>query len=430
MSFDLIYHLLKLFKNQWLTHEELEQLQQRKLQKIIKHAYERVSYYHRLFNSLGIRPGDIKSGKHLRYIPITSREQIQSLPINEIVARGVKLSNYCRVRTSGSTGMPLEVIKSKKETELSSLVIWRSFLANGCRLTDKRVMVTVPRNPHKYWFQYLGIMRKNCISAFDSPEDQIKQARQFKPDFIWGYPSSLRRIAEEIKKRDIEDISPRGIVTGGEHLDQTTRQIIQSAFPSKVVDFYSSEEFGNIAWECDHHEGYHINIDSLVVEIVNNGKSARSGEKGEVIITSLDSYAMPLIRYAIGDIAISGEGLCSCGRGLPLLKSIEGRADDLVVFSNGTVVSFSELVYVLRAIPGVLQFRVIQKKIDNFLVQVKIKRSFTQETVIKKVRQEMTRILRPQSSFEIQTLDEIPKDPSGKTRSVISYIKPRLSKKV
>ena len=430
MSFGLIYHLLKLWRSQWLRKEELEDLQQRKLQKIIKYAYERVRYYHQLFNSVGIRPEDIKNKEDLRCIPITSRKQIQSLAINEIVGKGVELRNCHHVRTSGSTGIPLEVIKSKKDNLLSNLVFMRSLLANGYRLTDKQVIVTAPRNLPRYWFQHLGIMRRKFISAFDNSENQIRQMRPVRPHFIWGYPSSLRRIAEEIRRRGIEDISPRRVVTGGEHLDQKTRQIIQSAFRSKVVDFYSSEECGNIAWECDRHEGYHINIDSFVVEIVHNGKSARPGEKGEIVVTCLDSYAMPLIRYDIKDIGIGGEGLCSCGRGLPLLKRIEGRADDLVVLSNGTIVSFSELVYALRSIPGALQFRVIQKKIDDFLLQLKTERNFTQETIIKKVRREMTRILRDQGDIEIQILDEIPRDPLGKTRCVISHIKSSFSKNV
>jgi phenylacetate-CoA ligase len=425
-----MYHLLKLCRNQWLTKQELDQLQQRKLQKIMKHAYERVEYYHQLFNSVGIRPEDIRNKKDLRYIPITSRRQMQRLPINEIVAKGVKLSSCYRVRTSGSTGMPLDVIKGKKEIQLSNLVVMRSLLANGYRLTDKRVIIEIPRSRRRYWFQCLAIMRRKRISAFDNPESQVKQIRQVRPDFIGGLPSSLRRIAEEIRKRGIEDVCPRRVVTGGELLDQKTRQVIRSAFRSKVIDFYNSHECGNIAWECDRHEGYHINIDSLVVEIVNHGKSARPGEKGEVVITSLDSYAMPFIRYGIKDIGVCGEEPCSCGRGLPLLKRIEGRADDLVVLSNGTIVSPFALTYALRFIPGVRQFKVVQKKIDDFVLQLEMERNSAQETVIKKVRKEMTRILGQQRNIEIQILDEIPRDPSGKTRSVISNIKPSFSKNV
>lgn len=422
MSIGLVYHLFRFCKNQWLTERELEQLQQRKLQKIIKHAYERVSYYRKLFDSAGIRPKDIRSKEDLRYIPITSRTRIQSLATKEIVTQGVRLCDCHHIKTSGSTGIPLEVIKTEKEYQLFNLVMMRSFLANGYRLTDKQVIVITPRHPRRYWFQYLGLMRQNCISAFDSSDSQIRQLRQARPDFIWGLSSSLRRIAEEMRKRGIEDISPKGVATGGELLDQRTRQIIQSAFRSKVVDFYSCYECGNIAWECDCHEGYHINIDSLVVEIVNNGKPAKPGEKGEVIITSLDSYAMPLVRYRIKDIGVGGESLCSCGRGLPLLRRIEGRTDDRIVLPNGAIVSPYELLYHLESVPKVLQFRVIQRKVDQFLLQLKIEHDFTKETVIGKSHTEMIRILGHQSNIEIQIVDEIPRDPSGKIRSVVSKV--------
>jgi len=423
MSIGLVYHLLKLCKNQWLTKQELEELQQRKLQKIVKHAYEKVSYYHKLFDSLGIRPEDIRSKKDLRCIPITSRTRIQSLPTKEIITQGLKLCNCHRIKTSGSTGIPLEVIRTKKEYQLSNLVMTRSFFANGYRLTDKQVTIATPRTPRRYWFQYLGIMRRKHISPFDNPDSQIRELRQARPDFIAGLSSCLGRIAEEMRKRGVEDISARGVVTGGELLDLKTRQIIQSAFRSKVVDFYSCYECGNIAWECDCHEGYHINVDSLVVEIVNNGKPAKPGEKGEVIITSLDSYAMPFIRYGIKDIGVCGEEPCSCGRGLPLLRRIEGRTDDWVVLSDGALISPPELAYRLEFVPGVLQFRVIQKKIDQFFLQLKIERNFTKGTVIRKATKEMTRILGHQSHIEIQIVGEIPRDPSGKIRSVISNVK-------
>jgi len=111
MSFGLMFHLLKIWRNQWLTKQELEELQQRKLQKIIKHAYEKVTYYHRLFDSVGIRPEDIRSKKDLQCIPVTSREQIQRLPTDEIVAKGVRPGDCYGVRTSGSTGIPLDVIR-------------------------------------------------------------------------------------------------------------------------------------------------------------------------------------------------------------------------------------------------------------------------------------------------------------------------------
>lgn len=430
MSFGLLYHLWRIWRNQWLTKEQLEQLQKRKLQRIIKHAYGTVSYYHRLFNSVSLMPEDIRDKQDLQHIPITSRKRVQSLPTEEIVTKGVKLSSCHRGRTTGSTGIPLDIIKTQQEYQLSNLLMMRSFLANGYRLTDKRVIVGVPRVWPRYWFQSLGIVRQKFVSAFDSPENQLEQIRQIGPDFIWGFPSSLRRVAEEIERRGIEDISPRGIATGGELLDEKTRQVIQSAFRSKVVDFYSSEECGNIAWECDRHEGYHTNIDSLVVEIVKDGKPARPGERGEVVITSLDSYAMPLIRYAIGDIGVAREGLCSCGRGLPLLETIEGRSHDLVVLSNGTILSPFELTSALEYVPGILQFRVIQKRIDHFVLQLKIERNFTQETVIRKARKEMTRILGHQSHIEIQIVGEVPRDPSGKMRSVISNTKPSYSRNI
>ena len=138
------------------------------------------------------------------------------------------------------------------------------------------------------------------------------------------------------------------------------RRLIGSAF-GDVRDVYGAVEFGDIAWECERHEGYHVNADCLVVELLRDGRPALQGEAGEVVCTSLQSYAMPLIRYRLGDEGVFSTDRCGCRRGLPLLKVISGRADDCIHLPDGGLISPRALVSALAYIEGVRQYRIAQE---------------------------------------------------------------------
>lgn len=422
MIFQSIYHLIRLIRNQWLDPSEIEKIQRRKLKAIVRYAYENVDYYRQLFDSVGVKPEEIEDKNDLLRIPITTKSQLQKLPIEKIIAKGIKLDKCTQVKTSGSTGIPLDIIIGKEDSRIRWAVFMRAFLANGCRLTDKEVNIAaLPRDYRNHWYQYLGIRRQKYISLSNEIDEQIRQIRKINPDFIHGLPSGLRAIAEAIKQKKVKGICPKVIASGGEILTQQTREIIDSTFGVKMVDSYNSWEFGNIAWECSRHTGYHINADNLVVEFINNGKVALPGEKGKIIITNLNSYTMPFIRYNIGDVGIPSDKQCPCGRGLPLLKRIEGRTDDLIKLSNGRVISPFTITAVLRFISGIAQFRLIQEREDECLMQLVKGEGFCQGT-IEKVKEKLKRILGGNVHLKVQILAEIPRDPSGKIRAIMSRL--------
>jgi phenylacetate-CoA ligase len=314
--------------------------------------------------------------------------------------------------------MPLEFFFTKKEAGLSPALDLRMLYSIGYNSTDK-ILAISRQVRKKHWFQYLGIMRKEYISYFQDIEKEIGNIRRMRPDIIWGLTSNIILLATIIEREGTEDIQPRLVFTNGEILDQKGRDLIASAFGVGPLDCYASHEFGSIAWECQERKGYHINIDSLVVEFIKEGGWAQPGESGELVITSLNSYAMPLIRYSIGDVGILSDKPCPCGRGLPLMSLMEGRVLDFLLLPDGRKISPHPLRRALIDIPGIFRYQIIQEEKDKITVKIMKGEGFSAET-IDKIREKCRAILGDNIEAKPLVVDDLPKDKSGKFRVVIS----------
>jgi len=419
-----LYNLYKLRKNQWLKTSELEEVQRRKLKGIIKHAYENVPYYRQLFDSVGVKPEDFRTVEDLSKIPITTKSRLQKLSLDEIIAEGVEPEKCVKIRTSGSTGIPLDVILAKREKEFFDMVWTRSFMESGLRFRDKKVTIwSIPNlSTRKYWFQHLGIMRREYICFYDGNSHPLEALQKANPDIISSVPSILKLLAVELEKRKSINVHPRTIFSTSELLERETRELVESTFKVKVFNYYGSEEFGCIGWECSEHKGYHLNIDTVVVEFIKNGKRVTPGERGKLICTGLDSYAMPFIRYKIGDVGIISDKQCPCGRGLPLMEKLEGRSEDFIKLSNGKMIAPTTFFIIMRGLKGIEQYRIVQEEIDKLIVYL-VKGNDFEPSIPEKIRERVKKFLQEDIHVKIDIVDGIPRDSSGKLRSVISKVK-------
>ena len=416
--------LNKLRKTQWLSPAELEELQWQKLRRVLHHAYERVPYYRRLFDSAGIKPADIRSRADLSLVPITTKKALQQTPSEELLARGVKLSRCIERRTSGTTGSPLSVFLSHREKEAQDMVQARAMLENGLRLTDRRAVFVaswqIPRA--KSWFQRLGFWRKIHFPVFDDIRDQMPALERFTPESLAGTPAILRLIALETMRRGRNRLSPRTIFSTADLLDRGTRELLESVFKVKVVDLYGSLEFGYLAWECPQRRGYHVNMESVVMEFLPAGRRAPDGDAREVVCTSLLAYTMPLIRYRLGDLCTPSPEPCPCGRGLALIKLIEGRTNDVVRLPGGRVVTPQALADAMVGFGGMIQqFRIIQEREEHISVHLVEGRDFN-ATTVSLIEEGLGRVLGRDVHIQTQIVPSIRRDPAGKQRAIISNV--------
>ena len=245
------------------------------------------------------------------------------------------------------------------------------------------------------------------------------------PQSLAGTPALLKLIALEKTARGSDSIAPRTIFSTGELLDRATRDLVESVFQVKVVDMYGSIELGYMAWECPEHHGYHMNMESVVMEFLRDGRPVSSGEVGEVVCTSLLGYAMPLIRYRVGDLCTPTDEPCPCGRGLPLIKLIEGGANDTIRLPDGLVVTPQALGDVMVEFGEMVrQIRIVQEDEDRIDVHLVRGRDFNHET-LSLVEGGLRRVLRGDVTVNVRVVETIERDPSGKQRAIISNVRVR-----
>lgn len=415
------WNLYNLMKSQWKPYEELRELQNRKLGAIIKHAYENVPFYYQKFNSAGVHPEDIKAVEDLPKLPITTKQEIKDNFPDRIVARSVDISKCWLPHTSGSTGIPLTVAYDEAAEDFQKAVALRPNLSCGQGLFDKWIVFTDPRHIGKRkWFQRFGLFSPTQFSLLEDIDKQVLRLKNTKPDIIDTYPSHLYLLAKRVNQKEIE-IKPKIVFTTAELLDSQTREYIQSTFNAPIYDQFGGAELGRTAWECPAHSGYHIDVETVVMEFVKDGKQVLSGESGEVVYTSLYNYAMPLIRYAVGDIGIPSDAKCPCGRGLPLIKVIEGRKDDFLVRSDGTIISPITMDLIVKNMMEIEQCRIVQERLGRVRVQIVGSHSLSDQ-IISQLSGSIKEVLGENVSVETEMLEELPRDKSGKLRKVISKV--------
>lgn len=439
----LVIELWAALRRRRWSASRLADYQNARLRQIVRHAYEAVPYYHELFDKVGVRPDDIRSPADLSHLPITTKATLQSLPTEAILARGLDPSTFVKELTSGSTGRPFTIQHTQRDRIRKSAVYMRTYLQAGLRLTDQQVCVTEDRGQHGYrrWLQALEALlteergqrrrrhwlrfpvgRRTYVPVFESVDSQLDQLRRLQPDFLLGYPSALRPIAEAVTAQGERRIRPRVVCTSAEILDPDSRQAIESAFGRPALDLYSSVEFGNIAWQCLHSGAMHINADSLVVEVVHqDGSKAAPGEIGTLVCTDFDSHAMPFIRYAVGDLGTLTGVSCECGSAFPTLGPVEGRLVDRIRRPDGGVISPYAFTCSLERVPGVAQYQVSQESLEQVTVRLVPGYGFG-PAATDEVLARSRAILGEGIAVRLQVVESIPRDPSGKFRVIKSEI--------
>lgn len=401
-------------------------MQYKQLKMILSHAYENVPFYRKKFMAVGIRPDDIKSVADLSKLPVTTKQEIQSLPLQDLTANNINISKCIKRMTSGSTGIPLTVVVDPARVDFELALWMRTFFENGLRTRDKMAVITDPRNfpRRKSVFQKIGLMRSKYLSVFDDSKNLRTDLEEYAPEVVKGYPSSLSLLVKEgsLKSR----FRPRLVFTCAELLDKANRERISSLSQNPVLDNYSCSEFNLLGWECREHSGYHINVDSTLLEFVRDQEIAAPGERGEIICTNLSNFSMPLIRYAIGDVGVSKKDKCPCGRTLPLMDLVEGRTGDfLVTTDNRLVPPIIFFPYPFESddcFEGVSQFRVIQKRIDEMTIQLVAVEHGPSIEQLENARKEIQRIFGRDMRVTFEFVENIQSGPTGKLKKIVSLV--------
>jgi phenylacetate-CoA ligase len=225
------------------------------------------------------------------------------------------------------------------------------------------------------WF-YIKLNNWILLSAFQMSDDNMKKwiikIKQLNVKFMHAYASSAYLFAKFVEDQGITDISFKAVVTSAEPLYSEYRDTIERAFSTEVYDLYGAVDGGGFAYECEQHSGLHCAFENSLIEVLKeDGNLAGPGEDGEIIATDLFNYAMPFIRYRVGDIATVDSSLCKCGRESPLLKNIKGRSHDFVTTRDGRNVHGEYFAHLFRGADWISQFYVVQESETELLIYLK-----------------------------------------------------------
>ena len=419
-----------IFANQNLSSNQIKKYSNLKLLKLLRSASENVPYYKNIFSSLGISFNKIDHLNNFARIPILNKEIINN-NLDNLINLKVKKNSLIPNSTSGSTGEPLYLFYDKFSAACRRATVVRNHNWVGVKFIDKEVVLwgapfDLTKNQNIKGYLRNKIKRKLFLSSYELTNvnltNYIEKINKFRPKLLLSYPGPLCVLSDFIIKNRIKMHSIKSIICSAETLYEWQVNLIQKAFKSKVYNRYGCREFGDIAQECERREGLHINSDRVYLEIVDdNEKAVKNGEDGKILITDLDNYSMPIIRYDIGDIGKFKNKPCSCGMPFPLLDSVSGRTLDIVKTPNGNKLGGTFWTLLLREKGVFKNFQVIQKKIDHIEIHFVATKKFN-KNVLNYFEEQIIKKGGDKIQIYFYEVEEIKKTKSGKNRYVISNI--------
>lgn len=409
--------------NEKLSQQQLLEYQKNKLRLLLHHCKNEVPYYQQVFREAGLEFVNKLDIKELSTLPILTKADIRA-DLNKFIAPSRK-HTLIKYSTGGSTGEPLVFYTDKEKESLHKAHDWRCRAWFGVMPGDRQTDLwgSSIELDKMSWFRSFKdryLLNHIVLSAFELREDRLLAytniIKKFTPRLIYGYPTVLYRLAQFILGTGIQfyGYRPKLISCTSEMLYDDHRETIQKAFGCPVANEYGSRDGGLIAHECPQ-ANLHIAAEHVIVEV---DKPDEDGV-GDLIVTNLDGFGMPFIRYRIGDRGSLSDENCSCGSSLPILSKISGRSNDFLVGKNGKMIHSLAVIYAFRDYRDKLQqFKIIQKKIDIINIQLVCLTPLNQSE-LDIISQKMKTILESDVTVNFTFMDSIDPEKSGKYRWVI-----------
>jgi phenylacetate-CoA ligase len=413
------------------THAQIEEVQRSRLRELLSFCSQHNPFYRDRFRRAGLREKSDFCPEGLTQLPPLTKVDLQE-SFDRLVSEGV--SRECLVENSsgGSTGDPVNLLQDRDFLAESLATAFISDRMQGWDFGARRALLWgSPKdcgrlsNAKARLSAYLN--NENWYDSFNMGVREMqrfhRELTRFQPDTILAYASSIYLFARFQKEARLKPNYPlRSIISSAETLTDGMRAEVEECFGVSVYDRYGTREVGTIASECDHHAGLHLHTLDHYVEVVDFETGRRIWDKpGRVLITLLTNYAMPLIRYDIGDVGVLTKDFCPCGRSAPLVKKLLGRSSDFVVSPSGRLIHGEYFTHAFYGHRGIRQFQFVQETATLYLVRV-VKSADFHPRSLEAVKHEMELVLGQNAEIRFEFVENIPSAPSGKWRFTISNI--------
>jgi phenylacetate-CoA ligase len=410
-----------LMESQWYAKEQLVELQIKNLKSTINHAYQNVPYYTNLFNERGLKPKDIQDFRDLKKVPILTKDDVRK-HLNSLKAQYLDQYKPILSHTSGSTGTAMDFYLTKYiESVIEPAHVWRHWKWAGFNHGDKvvtirgAVLTEDPEAVAPYKQGENNLLLSSYHLSERSLNKYIKLLSTFEPKIIRAYPSSILIVTKFLKALNLPPIpSVKSIITSSETLLRSHREEIEFFWECKIYDWYGQGERCAAIGECTE-SGYHVNSEYSIVEFIDLDQN----NKKRLIATTLHNYAMPLIRYDTRDLLTPTNLECLCGRGLPIVDTIDGRIEDIIATRDGRFIG--RLDAAVKYSSGIKLCQIIQNQVGHIIVKIVKDENFCDDD-FKKLNKELINRLGENIDIDYDFVDDIPRTKAGKFRFVISQI--------
>ena len=412
----------------WAT---VQRAQERRLARTVAHAYDTVPYYRETMRRLGLRPHDLRTATDLARLPIVEREEVQRDP-EYFVSRAQPLERYLRVRSGGSSGAPRQIFYDASSVVANGAFVERHrAVVRKLARTRVRYREAIIESPfgttqivHEFLARHVVVppslaIRRLYVSMVEPPERNIAALSAFRPDVIDGYGSYLEVFLPRIHSSGRPFAWPRVIVYGSDAMSGAARRLIAESIGVPVLSAYGAVEALQIGFECEQGTGYHLNVDLVPLRIVgSHGAELPAGETGEVVVSNLINRATVLLNYRLGDVACLQPFRCPCGRSLPLMSFIEGRADDWIQTKLGETVHAQAVRTLFTDEDEIYQYQVRQLAPGRFDVEVVVKHGGDRRALSARLTRKFAGRLGAGTAVRVSFVDGVKRTPGGKVRVV------------
>ena len=417
------YHdyLKFLDENQFNSRKRIVEHQEKRLRELIEFAFQHIEFYKEFSKKNNIAPKNIRTLEDLKKLPVMSKQKYRTLFPEKIVDPDANEEDLYLNSTSGSTGTPFKFYNSKELRGHKAARSTRFYRWANCEFGDPMV---------KIWgISHLGLKKKIyhkffknqlLINAFNLNRNNFhnyyKKIKKKEPILLEAYTSSAYAFSLILEENNLELNIPSTILSG-ETLFDFQKELIEEKFNTEIYNRYGCREFGAIAQHCSHHTGLHINEEDFIIEIIDdNHQTVEKGTTGNIVVTCLNNYVMPFIRYKMDDLGSFLEKECPCGRKLKMLKTVEGRVTDMIYSPSGKHISLYFFALTFQGLNEyVNEFQVVQKKGSKQLIIKIVPTEEYNHEVEKRIKQEINEMDNA-FNINIDLVDKIPLEPNGKKK--------------
>lgn len=418
LNINIFFKLRALLQNYPFQNQKIHSLQLKKLKKLLIHSYNNFDFYKEQFDKAKLNPFKIQSIDEIQKLPIIDNDTYKKFTYSLIKNNPDLYKKYYKDGTSGTTGKPLTIYRTWGERAYMLAKYLRSIFLNGYKIGD--ITFGLP-SPHRITesdsiIQKFGFMRRKCVAYTEPVVKMVNGYLKSNADFLYANKSQLVQMAQYISDNNIKIKKPRMVNCNGEKLDINSKSIIENVFgKNNMFEVYGAVEFNNLAFQVLGKNYFHFNHDTNILELKNNGSIDK--KKGNCIITDLHIYSFPLIRYKLGDWIDTEDK-----NGLQVITEIKGRFDDWISFKDGSKIPFHPFYEVMEKRSMVSQFRFVQENHNLINVYIVMDGGVDKWDFEKKLMFDLKKEISDNIKYNINFVDMISPDPSGKRRMVISKI--------